>query len=199
MILLNIKELEMALEAILFTSGKPVSINKIAISLGQDIKITKKIVSALIHSYDEQQRGIQIIQINDKYQMCTRSNYYEYIKKLIKVPQKQNLTEVQIETLAIIAYKQPITKPQIESIRGVRCDRAVNSLIDCDLICEKGRMKAPGRPIMFGTTDVFLRCFGIKNIKNLPEVSEEALNKIQLEVEDEVEEEIEEEIKFNNV
>jgi len=189
--LLNTNELEMAAEAILFTCGEPVSINKIAVSLGQDIKTTKNIVKNLIHSYDEEKRGIEIIQLNDKYQMCTRANYYEYIKKLIKVPKKQVMTESQVETLAIIAYKQPITKPQIEAIRGVRCDRAVNRLIDYNLISEKGRMQAPGRPIMFGTTEEFLRCFGIVNLKNLPKITKEDMSKIQLETEDE--------IKFNNM
>lgn len=189
--LLNTNELEMAAEAILFTCGEPVSINKIAVSLGQDIKTTKNIVKKLIQSYDEEQRGIEIIQLNEKYQMCTRGNYYEYIKKLIKVPKKQVMTEAQVETLAIIAYNQPITKPQIEAIRGVRCDRAVNRLIDYNLICEKGRMQAPGRPIMFGTTEGFLRCFGIANLKNLPKVTKEVMSKIQLETE--------EEIKFNNM
>lgn len=172
---MNIEQLERAIEAILFSSGDPVPINHIAKAIGQDTKTTKNLLNKLKDFYDNLERGIQVIEIEDKYQMATRREYYPYIKTIFKTPPKFVITDALIETLAIIAYKQPITKTQIEDIRGVRCDHVINKLIEYELICEQGRLHAPGRPILFGTTDEFLRYFGLTDRKDLPEISEDMI------------------------
>lgn len=112
---------------------------------------------------------------------------YEYLLKVAKTPKKYVLTETLLETLSIIAYKQPVTKLDIERIRGVNCDHAVNRLIEFDLVTELGRMDAPGRPLLFGTTEQFLRSFGVKSLEDLPELNEMKLEEFKEEAEEEAE------------
>lgn len=169
---MTLTDIEAAIEAILFVSGEAVPLTKIAYALEQDIKTLKSILDNMVDKYEQAQRGLKIIEINKSYQMCTNPKYFEYIKKLYISEQKQPLTQALLETLAIIAYKQPITKVQIEQIRGVSAEHAVNKLIERKLVKEVGRMDAPGKPILFGTTDDFLRYFGFKSINNLPKIDE---------------------------
>ena len=118
----------------------------------------------------------KFIELDDAYQMCTKSEMYEYLIKIARQPKRHVLTDVLLETLSIIAYKQPITKVEIEKIRGVSCDHAVNKLVEYNLVCELGRLDAPGRPLLFGTTEEFLRSFGVQSIDELP-----VLNPVQVE------------------
>ncbi len=120
-------------------------------------------------------------------QMCTKSELYEYLIKIAKTPKKFVLTDTLLETLSIIAYKQPITRLEIEKVRGVSCDHAVNRLLEFDLIAEVGRMDAPGRPLLFGTTEQFLRSFGVKSIEDLPELSAVQIEEFKQQAESEVE------------
>ena len=119
---------------------------------------------------------MSVIELDDAYQMCTKSEMYEYLIKIARQPKRHALTDVLLETLSIIAYKQPITKVEIEKIRGVSCDHAVNKLVEYNLVCELGRLDAPGRPLLFGTTEEFLRSFGVQSIDELP-----VLNPVEVE------------------
>jgi len=174
----NINEYENAVEAILFASGESVELSRLAFCLELDEKTLKSIITRLMDKYSGENSGIKIIQVNDAYQMCTNEIYYDFVSKLVKAPSKKVLTQTLLETLAIIAYKQPITKSGIEDIRGVNADHAVNKLVEYRLVCEVGRLDAPGKPILFGTTDEFLKYYGLKSLRDLPEQPEITLEQI---------------------
>ena len=118
--------------------------------------------------------------------MCTKTQMYEYLIRVAKQPKKYVLTDVLLETLSIIAYKQPVTKLEIEKIRGVKSDHAVNKLVEYNLVCEKGRMEAPGKPILFGTTEEFLRRFSIQSVEDLPSLNPEQMESFKEEAEEEI-------------
>ncbi len=160
-----------ALEAILFTMGEAVEIGRLADAIEEDKKITKELLAELKEEYQSGGRGIDLIELEDSVQLCTKNEMYEYLIKIAKTPKKYVLSDTVLETLSIIAYKQPVTKLDIERIRGVSCDFAVNKLLEYDLIQELGRLNAPGRPMLFGTTEQFLRSFGVKSLEELPELS----------------------------
>ena len=124
--------------------------------------------------------------LENAYQLCTKPTYYETLIKVVKAPRKYILTDALLETLSIIAYKQPVTKMEIEKIRGVSCEHAVNRLLDFELITEVGRKDAPGRPILFGTTEQFLRSFGVKSLTELPELNPDRMAQFREEAEKEV-------------
>lgn len=170
---MNEKELKGIIEAILFASGEPVPLKSIAVAINKKEKETKEILERLIKQYEEEKRGIKIIKIANNYQMCTNPEYYSYIKNIYNVPQKKNISQTLLETLAIVAYKQPITRAEIEYIRGVSCEHAINSLIKYELIEEKGRLDTIGKPIIFGTTDYFLKYFGFSSLENMPNIENE--------------------------
>ena len=156
------------IEAVLFTMGESVEIDKLALAIGKDKKYTRKVIDELSLEYESDDRGIKIVKLEDSYQMCTKKEMYESLIKVASAPKKRNITDVMLETLSIIAYKQPVTKTEIENIRGVKSDHSVNKLVEYDLVCEVGRLDAPGRPILFGTTEEFLRQFGLDSIESLP-------------------------------
>lgn len=172
------------IEAILFAKGEPVSLKDISNVIGKKENETKKIIEKIIKNYEEEEKGIKIIKVDNSYQMCTNPQYFTYVKNLYNVPQKKNISQTLLETLAIVAYKQPITKSQIEYIRGVSCEHAINSLIKYELIEEKGRLDTIGKPIIFGTTDYFLKYFGFTSLDNMPKVENE--EDIKKQVQDEV-------------
>lgn len=183
---MELQELEAQIEAILFTIGEAIEAERIAQALGHDIDTVRRVIRNMMDRYKTEAYGIQIIELNDSFQMCTKPEMYESIIKITHVPKKHVLTEVLLETLSIIAYKQPITKQEIEAIRGVNCDHAVNKLVEYHLIAEVGRLDAPGRPIMFGTTEEFLRNFGLVSLEELPIVQPEKVEGFKLEVEEEL-------------
>ena len=148
--------------------GESVELSKIAEAIELDKKQTKKILNELIEHYKDPSIGLQILELDGAYQMCTKSEMYEYLIRIAKQPKQRVLTDVLLETLSIIAYKQPVTKAEIEKIRGVSSEHAVSKLVEYNLVCELGRLDAPGRPILFGTTEEFLRSFGVNSIDNLP-------------------------------
>lgn len=182
---MEIKRLEAMIEAILFTMGESVELERIASTLEHDEDTVRKIIRNMMDKYEANDRGIQIIELNNSFQLCTKASMYETLVKIAHVPKKHVLTDVLLETLSIIAYKQPITKQAIEGIRGVKSDHAVNKLLEYNLVCEVGRMDAPGRPILFGTTDDFLRSFGIASLGDLPMVNPEKVEDFKLEAEEE--------------
>ena len=161
------------LEALLFAAGEPVSVSNMSKVLGLTEGECRRLAENLARIYEEEERGMQIIRLEKAYQMTTRPMYYDDIKVLYQSSQKVRLTETQLETLAIIAYKQPVTKQEIDDIRGVKSDNVVKRLMEFGLVEEAGRLKAPGRPALFKTTDEFLRSFGLSSIKEMPGLPEQ--------------------------
>lgn len=175
------------LEAILFTMGESVEVERLASVIEEDKKTTRQLLLELKEEYEGKECGITLMELEDSFQMCTRAEMYEYLIKIAKTPRKYVLTDTLLETLSIVAYKQPITRAEIEKIRGVSCDHAVNRLLEFDLIAEVGRLDAPGRPLLFGTTEQFLRSFGVKSIEDLPELSAVQIEEFKQQAESEVE------------
>ncbi len=167
---------EAVIEAVLFTMGETVEISRLADVIEEDIKVTRDILKGMEERYAREDRGIMLARFDDAVQLCTKESMYEYLVKIAKAPRKLTLTDTVLETLSIIAYKQPVTRVEVERVRGVNCDHAINKLLEYDLITELGRLDAPGRPLLFGTTEQFLRCFGVGRLDELPE-----LNPVQLE------------------
>lgn len=182
---MEISKLEGIIEAILFTMGDSVELSKIAAAIGHDEDTTRKIIHNMMDKLAGSDRGVHIIELEDSFQMCTKSEMYEYLIRIAKQPKKYVLTDVQLETLSIIAYKQPVTKLEIEKIRGVKSDHAVNRLVEYNLVCEVGRMNVPGRPILFGTTEEFLRRFSIQSLDDLPSMNPEQIENFKSEAEEE--------------
>ena len=153
---------ENVVEALLFTMGKSVDLKQLAIALESSTEEAYAAVQRLISRYEQEDRAMQIIELEDSYQMCTRPEYYDALIKVAKAPKRQVLTDSVLEALSIIAYKQPVTKAEIENIRGVASDYAINKLIEYGLVSEAGRLNLPGRPILFATTEEFLRRFALE-------------------------------------
>ncbi len=164
-------ELEAAVEAILFASGRAVSEEDLGRALGISKEEAGSVAASMAARWADEPRGTEIIELEGSWQMCTKKEYYPQLITLELNPKTPRLTDVQMETLSVIAYKQPVTKAEIERIRGVNSDHAVNKLIEYHLVTELGRAKQPGRPILFGTTQDFLRVFGVKSSEDLPEIS----------------------------
>lgn len=184
------KNYQAIIEAILFTMGEAVELDRIAAAIELDKKETKKIIEGMMEEYKSDRTGIELIELDGSYQMCTKPEMYEYLIKIAKQPKKRVLTDVLLETLSIIAYKQPVTRTEIEKIRGVSCDHAVNKLVEYNLVKELGRLDAPGRPLMFGTTEEFLRSFGVSSIDDLPVLSSVQIEEFKQEAEAEMEVEL---------
>lgn len=183
---MNRKQIEGVIEAILFSMGDSVEVSRIAKVIEHDVDTTRKIIRNMMDRYKEEDRGICIIELEDSFQMCTKKEMYEQLIKIAKQPRRYVLTDVVLETLSIIAYKQPITKIEIEKIRGVKSDHAVNKLVEYNLVTEVGRLDTPGRPILFGTTEEFLRRFGVQSVDELPGITPEKVEDFKAEAEDEV-------------
>ena len=182
----EIKRLEGVIEAVLFTMGESVDLTKIAAAVGHDTDTTRKLIHRMMDKYEAEDRGVRIIELEDAFQMCTKKEMYEYLIRVAKQPKKYVLTDVLLETLSIIAYKQPVTKLEVEKIRGVKSDHAVNKLVEYNLVCDRGRLDAPGKPILFGTTEEFLRRFSVQSVDDLPSLNPEQVESFKEEAEEEV-------------
>lgn len=178
------------IESLLFVSGDKLSLKDISNAIELNSKDTLKILNEMIIEYENDvNRGIKIINIEEEFQFVTKEENSDYIQKLLKKNKRQSLSQASLESLAIIAYKQPITRIDIDEIRGVKSDSAIQKLLEKEIIKEIGRLEVPGRPILYGTTDEFLRQFGLKNLKELPN-----LDNFREVLEDEIENEIKDEI-----
>lgn len=177
---------EAVVEAVLFTMGESVELRQLAAAIEGDEKEARMAVESLKQRYDRGKRGIQIVELDGCFQMCTRVEYYENLIRVAAAPKKHMLTDVVLETLSIIAYKQPVTKLEIEKIRGVKSDHAVNRLVEYNLVQEVGRLDAPGRPALFATTEEFLRRFGIGSRQELPDMDPVRAEELRSEVEEEL-------------
>lgn len=167
----QIKSIEGAIEAILYAAGYPVKYEKIAEVLGLDLKNTKTLISQMAKSYNAEssKRGIALLTFDDTCQFCTKEQYAPYIREALGIRRGGNLSASSMEVLAIVAYNQPVTRSFIDQVRGVDSSYAVNSLIDKALIASCGRLDAPGRPMLYATTEKFLRVFGLRSLTELPE------------------------------
>ncbi len=183
---MEIEKLQGIIEAILFTMGESVELSKIAAVTGHDENTARKIIYNMMDKYEREDRGVRIIELDNSFQMCTKREMYEYLIQIARQPKKYVLTDVLLETLSIVAYKQPVTKLEIEKIRGVKSDHAVNKLVEYGLAEEVGRMDAPGRPLLFGTTEEFLRRFSIQSLDELPTINPEQVEHFKEEAEDEI-------------
>lgn len=182
---MEIEKLQGAIEAILFTMGESVELSRIAAAIEHNEETTRKLIYNMMDRYKEEERGVCIIELDNSFQMCTKKEYYEYLIRIAKQPKRYVLTDVLLETLSIVAYKQPVTRLEIEKIRGVKTDHAVNKLVEYGLIEEVGRLDAPGRPILFGTTEEFLRRFSVQSLDELPTLDQEQIEHFKEEAEDE--------------
>ena len=190
---MSIEKTEAAIEAILFTMGESVEAEKIAVAIEHDADTTVKIIHNMMDKYENEDRGIKIIELEGSFQLCTKEEYYDNLIRICSQPRRYTLTDAALETLSIIAYKQPVTKIEIEKIRGVNSDRSVNKLVELELVKEVGRLDAPGRPMLFGTTEEFLRTFGVGSIDELPVISEDMVEQYKEEAEYEIASELKEE------
>ncbi len=169
--MVEIKSIEGAIEAILYAAGYPVKYEKIAEVLGLDVKNTKKLISHMSSEYNKESsnRGIALLMFDEACQFCTKEQYAPYIREALGIRRGGNLSASSMEVLAIVAYNQPVTRTFIDQVRGVDSSYAVNSLIDKALITSCGRLDAPGRPMLYATTEKFLRVFGLRSLSELPE------------------------------
>ena len=170
---MNMIEYEAIVEAVLFAAGEPVEVRELAKVLEMDVNTTRAMVDNLACKYEAEKRGITIVALDGSFQMCTNPRHFEYVKKVFGNMRKKPLTPALLETLAIIAYKQPVTRAQIEYIRGVGADHSVNKLVEYSLVTECGRANAPGKPVLFATTGEFLKYFGISSLEQLPALEED--------------------------
>ena len=183
---MKIEEYEAAAEAILFAMGDSVEIKKLAFALQVNEREAEMILRNLADRYQADNCGLQILELDGAYQICTKPSQYEYLIRIAKQPKKYVLTDVQLEVLSIIAYKQPVTRQEVEKIRGVNSDHALNRLVEYGLVGEAGRLDAPGRPILFGTTEEFLRNFGVRTAEDLPSIQPDLVEEMKSEAEEEV-------------
>ena len=156
------------IEAILFVAGEPVAIGDLAAALELSEMETMHVIENMQKQYDDDRRGVILRRYGDHVRMETRPEYAPYVERLLQPVQKQSLSQTVLETLAVIAYRQPATKGEVEQVRGVKCDYSVQSLLQKGLIREVGRKEALGRPILYATTDKFLEHFGISDLRELP-------------------------------
>lgn len=178
---MDISTIESIIESLIFSYGDALSLDKICEILELDKKTVKNLIKNFMDNYNRANKGIIIREINDKYQMCSNPQYFDYVSKLYQIRQKQALSQAAYEVLSIIAYNQPITKAKIEQIRGVNSDSAVTRLLERNLVKEAGKLEAPGRPRLYETTDEFLKCFGFKSIRDLPMLDIQDLSELNLE------------------
>ena len=164
----EIKQYQAAMEAVLFASGEPVSLARLAEVLELDEETALRLAEDLKNDYNTRPGGLGIVRLDDRYQMVTRRDYAEYIRKTMDIRRNTPLSQAAMEVLAIVAYNQPVTRAFIEQVRGVDCGAVVQGLAAKNLIEEKGRLELPGRPLLYGTTADFLRCFGVSSLNELP-------------------------------
>lgn len=185
---MNDRDYKQIIEELLFVYGEPLKIDDISKVLELDIKTTKSFLDEMVGEFEFQKRGLVLREFSNYYQLQTRKNHSEYIAKLFEKTRTKNLTNSTLETLAIIAYKQPITRQEIEEIRGVKCNSSIDTLLSKDFICEAGRLDKIGKPILYKTTLNFLNQFGLKNLKELPKIEKFILEDEFLNIEEEIQE-----------
>ncbi|MBE6807487.1 MAG: SMC-Scp complex subunit ScpB [Ruminococcaceae bacterium] len=165
---MEIKQYQAAIEAIVFASGEPVPISRLALALELDEETTRKIAEDWAQDVNTRGGGMTALKLDDSYQLCSSKAYAGYVRKAMDIRRNTPLSQAAMEVLAIIAYNQPVTRPFVEQVRGVDCSAVIQGLQQKGLIEEKGRMDLPGRPLLYGTSANFLRCFGVSSLDQLP-------------------------------
>ncbi|MBQ5841063.1 MAG: SMC-Scp complex subunit ScpB [Clostridia bacterium] len=165
---MEIKQYQAAIEAILFASGEPVPVSRLAAALELDEETTLRLADDWMQDVNTRAGGMTALKLDDQYQLCSSKAYAGYVRKAMDIRRNTPLSQAAMEVLAIIAYNQPVTRPFVEQVRGVDCSAVMQGLQQKGLIEEKGRMDLPGRPLLYGTTQNFLRCFGISTLEQLP-------------------------------
>ncbi len=198
----NAKQLQSIVEAILFSSGEPLELYKISQAIEVDDDLTEQILLNLAAELDERNSGICLLNLAGKYQLASREKYADYVRRVLEVKKNAPLSQAAFEVLAVIAYNQPVTKAFIEQVRGVDCSGVIATLCQKKLIEEKGRLELPGRPLIYGTTSDFLRCFSFSSLSDLPELPKDEDTDRQLTLDsafeqDDIIEEFEEESENN--
>lgn len=161
-------ELTSAFEAVLFSGGEPQSIDRFSQVFDITPEKVVKVMEALEKRLNEQKSGLELLRLDNTYQLATKAEYADYIKKMFDIRRRTPLSPAALEVLAVVAYNQPVTKSFIEQVRGVDCSGVVTTLVEKGLIEERGRLELPGKPLLYGTTKIFLRCFGINDLSELP-------------------------------
>ncbi|MCR4762581.1 MAG: SMC-Scp complex subunit ScpB [Lachnospiraceae bacterium] len=175
-----------AIEAILFAMGDSVETGVLEKALGVTAIELRTQLEYLKDKYSREDSGIGLVELENAVQLCTKKEQYEVLIRIAKTPKKVSLTDTLLETLSIIAYKQPITRLEVERIRGVNSDHAVNRLVELGFVCEIGRLDAPGKPLLFGTTEQFLRSFGVRSLDDLPQIDSVQIEEFKVEAEQEI-------------
>ena len=165
---MTMSELTSAFEAVLFSGGEPQSIDRFSQVFDITPEKVVKVMEALEKKLNEQKSGLELLRLDNTYQLATRAEYADYIKKMFDIRRRTPLSPAALEVLAVVAYNQPVTKSFIEQVRGVDCSGVVTTLVEKGLIEERGRLELPGKPLLYGTTKNFLRCFGINDLSGLP-------------------------------
>lgn len=158
------------LESLLFACGEPVEIERLAEVMELDESVIIALSETLSEGYEKRKAGFKLIRLDNKLQLCSRADYFDYVRKILELKRNAPLSQAAFEVLAVIAYNQPVTKSVVEQVRGVDCSGVIYSLCEKGLIEEKGRLELPGRPLVYGTTDNFLRCFSMRSLGDLPEI-----------------------------
>lgn len=186
---MKIKEMVAALEAVLFAGGEPVSSARLCDVFDIDDETLLKLVTLLENKLEDSNSGIKLLRLGESYQLASRTEYIEYVRRAFDMKRKTPLSQAALEVLAVIAYNQPVTKSFIEQVRGVDCSGVVSTLVEKELIEERGRLELPGRPLLYGTTPNFLRSFSLTSLKNLPELPKSlAVDAEQMTLDDVIEE-----------
>lgn len=172
------------LESLLFACGEPVEIERLAEVMELDESVIIALSETLSEGYEKRKAGFKLIRLDNKLQLCSRADYFDYVRKILELKRNAPLSQAAFEVLAVIAYNQPVTKSVVEQVRGVDCSGVIYSLCEKGLIEEKGRLELPGRPLVYGTTDNFLRCFSMRSLGDLPEIPNNEEQDEQNETED---------------
>lgn len=167
---MTLNEMIPAFEAVLFASGEPVEIDRFCQIFEIDDETVVKVMDMLADRYEKMGSSVKLVRLDFSYQLCTKKEYAEYIRTALDLRRRTPLSQAALEVLAVIAYNQPVTRAYVEQVRGVDCSGVVSTLVEKGLLEEKGRLELPGRPLLYGTTANFLRCFGLKGLDDLPEV-----------------------------
>lgn len=178
---MEIKEYKGAIEAILFANGEPISLSRIAESLELDMETTLRLTEDLVNEYALREGGLHILRLENSYQMCSAKEYAQPVRRALDLRRNTPLSQAAMEVLAIVAYNQPVTRAFIDQVRGVDCGAVVQGLMAKSLIEERGRLELPGRPLLYGTTNDFLRCFGLNSIAELPPLPQNAADEVMVE------------------
>ena len=189
---MKMNDIEAAVEAILFAAGEPIEADRIAEALEEDVDIIDSVLISLKNKLDEIECGICLVKMDNLYQLCTRQKYADEVRAVLEIKKNAPLSNAAFEVLAVIAYNQPVTKAFIEQVRGVDCSGVIQTLILKGLVEERGRLELPGRPLIYGTTPEFLKCFCVNNLSELPELpdhedlpkSDELPNQLEINLDD---------------